>query len=154
MRRTKLCACLSRCSNCKRCGWWSRSISPSIPLSIYLSPCCIPFEEKRQMSICRLTDKHYHSYSHLLLFPYRSLFFSIEQGLRNQTCVRCYSIQQCMFLSSKTLSAISAVSLTSCLVVFLYIEMKKISGYSSFLSTIKMIISLVAVVNNDEDVGE
>jgi hypothetical protein len=37
-------------------------------LSIYLSPFCIPFEEKRQMSICRLTDKHYHSYSHLLLF--------------------------------------------------------------------------------------
>jgi hypothetical protein len=38
-------------------------------LSIYLSSSYIPFEEKGQMSICRLTDKHYHSYSHLLLFP-------------------------------------------------------------------------------------
>lgn len=49
----------------------------SVYPSIYLLPSLfhIPFEQRarerreRQMSICRLADKHYHSYSHLLLFP-------------------------------------------------------------------------------------
>lgn len=52
---------------------------------IYLSPSSIPFEEERQMSLCRLANKHYHSYSHLLLFFSLSFaFLSTEQGLRNK----------------------------------------------------------------------
>ena len=73
--------------------------------------------------MCRLPDKHYHSYSFppSLLFSLRLPFdlLPIEQGLRNKTCVRRYPIQQCMLVSSKkTLSAISAF----CLVDFLRTE--------------------------------
>lgn len=67
------------------------------------------------MSMCRLPDKHYHSYSFSLVLLLTRLAFDllpIEQGLRNKTCVRRYPIQQCMLLSSKkTLSAISAFCL-------------------------------------------
>jgi hypothetical protein len=70
------------------------------------------------MSISRLADKHYHSYFSLSLSLFLSLaVLPIEQGLRNKTCVRRYTIQQCMLRSPKTLSAISAFCLTLCLVL-------------------------------------
>ena len=119
MRRTESCACLSRCSNNKGCGWWSHSIC----LSIYLFS-CFSFSYPLVYRLKRRGETNvYMSFGWQTLpflfasppFPYHSLFFRQNKVWRIKTCVRCYHIQQCMFLSSKTLSAISAFCLTSCL---------------------------------------
>jgi hypothetical protein len=142
MRMTKLRACLSKCSTSKGCGWWSHSI--------YLSISLLYTVKREETNVCmafgwQTLPFRLSSPPFFLSFA----FLAIEQGLRNKTCVQRYTIQQCMLLSRKTLSAISAFCLTSCLILFSYIQINEISTYYSFKTTVKMIISPV-----DDDVVE
>jgi hypothetical protein len=138
MRTTKLCAC---CLYVLTVEYVAPDRVLSIYLSIYL---LLVYRLKgRDKCLCRLADKYYHSYflSIRLFFSLSFAVLPIEQRLRNKTCVRRLYYQQCMLLSSKTLSAISAVCRILCFILFFpSIQINRVSTHCSMQPTVKMII--------------
>jgi hypothetical protein len=128
MRTTKLCACCLDVLIVK-------DVADDRILSIHPSISLLYTVKREETNV--YMSFGWQTLPFLLSSPPSSLSFailSIEQGLRHETCVRRYPIQQCMLLSSKTLSAISAFCLTSYLVFFSYIQINRVSTYCSFSS--------------------